>query len=32
VRGVFDRLADRVPAQRRVHVVISRKAHGTEGS
>ena len=30
VRGVFDRFADRVPAKRRVHVIISRKAHNTQ--
>ena len=32
VGGVFDGLADGVPAERRVHVVISRKTHGSEGS
>ena len=27
VRGIFDRFADGVPAQRRVHVIIRRKTH-----
>ena len=28
VRGILDRLADGVPAERRVHVIISRPVHG----